>query len=157
MISSNPVLTVPIIFKNSTFKKILKPFKENQIKINVCTLPFYFMSCHTPLILISCNFSNLPLNSIPPLYLYLLGCNVWQQFLRIKGARHFFGVVLCADHEYHNEKILKNNGMCLIYLCSLTLKFPCLFIENGWNARKAVKKYFFHILIAIFSFCTPKN
>ena len=29
-----------------------------------------------------------------------LGCNVWQQLLRINGAKHFFGVVLCADH-YH--------------------------------------------------------
>ena len=82
--------------------------------------------------------------------------NIWRQFLRIK-AKHFFSVVLCADHGYHNKKVLKNNEMCLIYPCSLTLKFPCLFHENGWNARKAVKKYVFPILIATFSFSTPKN
>ena len=44
-----------------------------------------------------------------------LGCNVGRQFLRIKGTEHFFGVVLCTDHEYHKEKILKNKGMCLVY------------------------------------------
>ena len=86
-----------------------------------------------------------------------IGCNVWRQFLKIKGARHFFGVVLCADHEYHNEKILKNNAMCLIYPCSLTLKFPCLFIENGWNARKAVKKYFFSHFNSHIQFLHPKK
>jgi len=39
--------------------------------------------------------------------MYILGCNFWQQFLRMKGTKHFFGVVLCADHEYHNENILR--------------------------------------------------
>ena len=31
--------------------------------------------------------------------------------MRIKGAKHFFGVVLYTDHEYHNEKNLKNDGL----------------------------------------------